>query len=88
MIIFALLILILVAVLVWLFTKQDCDLEVLWALKFGRSIGKSITNVLDNEANVNDSSRYLTLDTLKGKVVWVTGASSGKRLYELCFVQC
>ncbi|XP_054169111.1 dehydrogenase/reductase SDR family member 7-like [Oppia nitens] len=38
----------------WLFSKLDCDLQVLWAEKFGRPISD-----------------------LRGKVVWITGASSG-----------
>lgn len=54
-------------------SQMDCDLEVLYADKFGTPIGEFVL-LLDFLIIYN---LLHSLEKLKGKVIWITGASSG-----------
>lgn len=60
-----------VTIILWLYL--DSDIELFICEKFGRPIGKTFGISIENCETIF----YIKTDSLNGKVVWVTGASSG-----------
>jgi hypothetical protein len=56
---------------------SDCDLTLLYADKYGQQLGMSLIIYILELGDRSVFINMLFLATLRGKVIWITGASSG-----------